>query len=75
VTQHEGNAQLRLDFVSFAQRRFRGLSPRTAFVMNWHIEIIAAKLMAPAVGGPGWDPWRSWPGVNDASVRRGAVNT
>jgi predicted phage terminase large subunit-like protein len=37
---------LRLDFVSFAQRCFRELSPRTQFVMNWHIEIIAAKLMA-----------------------------
>jgi len=37
---------LRLDFVSFAQRCFRELSPRTQFAMNWHIEITAAKLMA-----------------------------
>ena len=37
---------LRLDFVSFAQRCFRELSPRTPFAMNRHIEIIAAKLMA-----------------------------
>ena len=37
---------LRLDFVSFAQRCFRELSPRTQFAMNWHIEIIAAKLTA-----------------------------
>jgi hypothetical protein len=37
---------LRLDFVSFAQRCFRELSPRTQFAMNWHIEILAAKLMA-----------------------------
>ena len=37
---------LRLDFVSFAQRCFRELSPRSQFAMNWHIEIIAAKLTA-----------------------------
>jgi hypothetical protein len=37
---------LRLGFGSFAQRSFRELSPRTQFAMNWHIEIIAAKLMA-----------------------------
>jgi hypothetical protein len=41
---------LRLDFVSFAQRCFREPSPRTQFVMNWHIEIIAAKLMALHAG-------------------------
>src|SRR6516165_4098893 len=39
---------LRLDFVSFAQRCLRELSPRAQFAMNWHIEIIAAKLMAGA---------------------------
>jgi hypothetical protein len=37
---------LRPDFVSFAQRCSRELSPRTQCAMNWHIEIIAAKLMA-----------------------------
>ena len=41
---------LRRDFVSFAQRCFRELSPRTQFMMNWHIEIIAAKLMAVRAG-------------------------
>ena len=41
---------LRRDFVSFAQRCFCELSPRTAFLMNWHIEIIAAKLMALRAG-------------------------
>ena len=40
------DALLRLDFVSFAQRCLRELSPRAQFAMNWHIEIIAAKLMA-----------------------------
>src|SRR5271157_4176236 len=37
---------LRLDFVSFAQRCFCELSPRAVFLMNWRIEIIAAKLAA-----------------------------
>ena len=41
---------LRLDFVSFAQRCLRELSPRAQFAMNWHIEIIAAKLMALRAG-------------------------
>jgi hypothetical protein len=41
---------LRRDFASFAQRCFREPSPRTAFLMNWHIEIIAAKLMAVRAG-------------------------
>ena len=41
---------LRRDFVSFAQRCFRELSPRTQFAINWHIEIIAAKLMALRAG-------------------------
>ena len=42
---------LRLDFVSFAQRCLCELSPRAQFAMNWHIEIIAAKLMALRTGG------------------------
>jgi hypothetical protein len=41
---------LRLDFVSFAQRCLSELSPRAQFAMNWHIEIIAAKLMALRAG-------------------------
>jgi len=40
----------RLDFVSFARSCFRELSPRTQFAMNWHIEIIATKLMALRTG-------------------------
>jgi hypothetical protein len=35
---------LRLDFVNFAQRAFRELSPRGAFLMSWHIETVGAKL-------------------------------
>jgi hypothetical protein len=45
-----GASRLRLDVVSFAQRCFHELSPRTQFAMNWHIEVIAAKLMALRVG-------------------------
>jgi hypothetical protein len=41
---------LRIDFVSFAQRCLCELSPRAQFAMNWHIEIIAAKLMALRAG-------------------------
>jgi hypothetical protein len=38
------------DFASFAARAFRELNPRTAFLMNWHIELIAAKLAAVHAG-------------------------
>jgi hypothetical protein len=41
-----GASRLRLDFVSFAQRCFHELNPRTQFAMNRHIEIIAATLRA-----------------------------
>jgi hypothetical protein len=44
LTPGEYHALLRCDFVSFAQRCFRELNPRTHFAMGWHIEIIAAKL-------------------------------
>jgi hypothetical protein len=42
----EYRALLRRDLVSFAQLCFSELNPRTRFAMNWHIEIIAAKLTA-----------------------------
>jgi hypothetical protein len=41
---------LRLDFVSFTQRCFPELCPRTAVAMNWHIELLAAKLAAARTG-------------------------
>src|SRR5262249_18829172 len=34
------------DLASFAARAFRELDPRTPLAMNWHIELIAAKLAA-----------------------------
>jgi len=43
-------ALLRDDFASFAARAFRELNPRTPFLMNWHIELIAAKLAAVRAG-------------------------
>ena len=44
LTEREEDAQLRLDFAAFAQRCFRELNPLTALAMNWHVEVIAAKL-------------------------------
>jgi len=46
----EYNAPFRAGFAGFAQRSLLDLSPRTQFAMNWHIEIIAAKLAAPRDG-------------------------
>jgi len=46
LTQREEDAQLRLDFAAFAQRCFRELNPLTVLAMNWHVEVIAAKLAA-----------------------------
>src|SRR5271169_1230548 len=46
LTQREEDAQLRLDFAAFAQRCFRELNPLTAFAMNWHVEVMGAKLTA-----------------------------
>jgi len=45
---------LRHDLASFAVRCFRELNPRTGFAMNWHVEVVAAKLAA----------------VRDGSIRR-----
>jgi hypothetical protein len=50
LTQREEDAQLRLDFAAFAQRCFRELNPLTAFAMNWHVEVLSAKLTAVRAG-------------------------
>src|SRR5215510_10277962 len=42
----EYEAVLRSDLSFFAQRCFAELNPQAAFAMNWHIEVIAAKLTA-----------------------------
>jgi hypothetical protein len=46
LTWREEDAQLRLDFAAFAQRCFRELDPLVAFAMNWHVEVMTAKLAA-----------------------------
>jgi len=42
----EYRAILRQDFCAFIQRCFHELNPEAKFSMNWHIELIAAKLEA-----------------------------
>ena len=42
---------LRQDFVTFAARCFRTLNLQAALAMNWHLEIIAAKLTAAGRAG------------------------
>ena len=46
----EYDAILRSDLGYFAERCFCELNPQTAFLPNWHIEVIAAKLSAIARG-------------------------
>jgi hypothetical protein len=41
---------LRQDFASFAARCFHELNPQTELAMNWHLEVIAAKLTAVRQG-------------------------
>ena len=50
LSLEEYRALLRRDFVSFAQRCFRDMNPKTRFAMGWHIEVIAAKLAAVRAG-------------------------
>src|SRR5438067_4635917 len=50
LNQQEHDALLRQDFETFAARCFHDLNPQTEFSPNWHIEVIAAKLMAVRQG-------------------------
>jgi predicted phage terminase large subunit-like protein len=45
-TPAEYKTMLRQDFSTFAARCFYDLNPQTELAMNWHVEIIAAKLTA-----------------------------
>ena len=45
-TPAEYETMLRQDFSTFAARCFYDLNPQTELAMNWHVEIIAAKLTA-----------------------------
>ena len=46
----EYDAILRSDLGYFAERCFCEFNPQAAFAMNWHIEVIAAKLAAVREG-------------------------
>src|SRR6202047_3666803 len=50
LTPAEYQVLLRQDFVSFAVRCFQDLNPQAELAMNWHIEVIAAKLTAVQEG-------------------------
>ncbi len=49
-TPAEYEALLRQDFSTFAARCFYDLNPQTELAMNWHLEVIAAKLTAVRQG-------------------------
>src|SRR5690348_9166174 len=49
-TQAEYETLLRLDFVTFVGRCFADLNPQAELALNWHLEVIAAKLMAVREG-------------------------
>src|ERR1700752_3819061 len=49
-TPAEYETLLRQDFTMFATRCFYDLNPQTEFAMNWHLEVIAAKLTAVREG-------------------------
>jgi predicted phage terminase large subunit-like protein len=50
LSSREYDAVLRSDLGYFAERCFCELNPQAAFAMNWHIEVIAAKLAAVREG-------------------------
>src|SRR5215471_11010556 len=50
LTRAEYDALLRNDFALFAARCFHELNPQTELAMNWHLEVIAAKLTAVREG-------------------------
>src|SRR5215831_17891286 len=50
LTRAEYGALLRNDFALFVARCFHELNPQTELAMNWHLEVIAAKLTAVREG-------------------------
>ena len=50
ISPEEYSALLRRDFCTFIQRCFYELNPQTDFHMNWHIEVMSAKLDAVRKG-------------------------
>jgi hypothetical protein len=50
LTREQYDTVLRQDCVTFAARCFQDLNPQAALAMNWHLEVIAAKLTAVREG-------------------------
>src|SRR2546423_12190203 len=50
LTRAEYEFLLRRDFATFAGRCFQDLNPQTDLAMNWHLDVIAAKLTAVRQG-------------------------
>src|SRR5438477_402321 len=50
LTRAEYEVLLRHDFTTFAGRCFQELNPQTDLAINWHLEVIAAKLTAVREG-------------------------
>src|SRR5271156_2707102 len=50
LTQIQYEVLLRHDFATFAGRCFYDLNPQAELAMNWHLEVIAAKLTAVREG-------------------------
>jgi predicted phage terminase large subunit-like protein len=50
LTRTEYEALLRQDFTTFTARCFGDLNPQVELAMNWHLEVIAAKLTAVRQG-------------------------
>jgi predicted phage terminase large subunit-like protein len=50
LTRAEYEALLRQDFTTFVARCFHELNPQAELAMNWHLEVIAAKLTAVRQG-------------------------
>jgi len=50
LTRAQYEAALRNDFALFAARCFHQLNPQAELAMNWHLEVIAAKLTAVREG-------------------------
>jgi predicted phage terminase large subunit-like protein len=50
LTRAEYQALLRQDFTTFVARCFHELNPQAELAMNWHLEVVAAKLTAVRQG-------------------------
>jgi hypothetical protein len=50
LTSVENDVLLRQEFIRFALRCFYELNPQTDLALNWHLELIAAKLTAVRQG-------------------------